>query len=288
MCAEQRKISNLALTGKYHWPYVKGWLLFTIFLTLLVESFALGCLYVVQATNPDIPISGYAMVSALVATLVIIGLTARGMLWAHRIAGVHLRTESVFRKIADGDQTARLRYRSSDRMDDVEDAFDRMIERIIENKVSLVAGSESDDEEDDSPQANERRSWKSMQMTSKYHLSYMAVWLLISLGLVMACYAQGLLFFYLAHYAGPGEGMNLNLVFLGATLIALAVGAGVIWKGFQTAHRLAGVHIKLVNTFNRIAGGEPNVTLRFRAYDRLDNLEAAFQAMMDSLSSRPT
>jgi nitrogen fixation/metabolism regulation signal transduction histidine kinase len=101
----------------------------------------------------------------------------------------------------------------------------------------------------------------------------------------MACYAQGLLFFYLAHYINPGEGMNLNVVFAGATLLALGVGAGVIWKGFQTAHRLAGVHIKLMNTFHRIAAGEPNVNLKFRAYDRLENLEVAFAAMMESLTN---
>ena len=284
MCAEQRKISNIALTGKYHWPYVKGWLLFTIFLTLLIETFALGCLYLVQNANPELSITKYVIVSGLIAALVVVGLAARGALWAHRIAGVHLRTESVFNQIASGDSSIRLRYRTSDRMEDVEEAFDRMMDRILEGKVSLTAGEELEQEDDDSPQARERRSWRNMQMTSKYHLSYMAVWLLISLGLIMACYAQGLLFFYLSYYLNPGEGMNLNFVFAGATLIASALGAGVIWKGFQTAHRLAGVHIKLMNTFQQIAAGEPNVTLKFRAYDRLDNLEVAFAAMMESLT----
>ncbi len=286
MCAEQRKITNVALTGKYHWPYVKGWLLFTVFLTLLIESFALGCLFIVQTANPELSITKYIVVSGLIAALVIVGLAARGTLWAHRIAGVHLRTESVFNEIAGGDHSVRLRYRTSDQMEDVENAFDLMMEHILEGKLSARAETESDDEDDDSAQARERRSWKNMQMTSKYHLSYMAVWLLISLALIMACYAQGLLFCYLAHYINPGEGMNLNLVFAGATLIAIALGVGVIWKGFQTAHRLAGVHIKLINTFHRIAAGEANVTLKFRAYDRLDNQEAAFGSMMDSLNRR--
>ena len=96
MCAEQRKITNIALTGKYHWPYVKGWLLFTVFLTLLIESFALGCLHIVQTANPELSLTKYIVVSGLIAALVIVGLAARGTLWAHRIAGVHLRTESVF------------------------------------------------------------------------------------------------------------------------------------------------------------------------------------------------
>jgi methyl-accepting chemotaxis protein len=281
--SEQRKLKNVYLTSKYHWPYVGGWLIVNIFLTIVVEGLILASLHTVSGTYTKLPISKYATISSLVGVIVIIGLSALAMLWAHRIAGVHIRTETVFNKIAQGDRTIQLRYRASDQLEDVEEAFDRMMTSLAERED----GSLAEPGKAETPKSRDRRSWKNMQLTSKYHFSYMAVWLLVSIGLLMATYASTVFYLYLRHYVVPSSSLNLNLVFGVLSVVVLALGAFTIWRGFQTAHRLAGVHIKLIQTFDRVAGGEGGVELRFRSSDKLEHLETAFQAMMESLQHGP-
>ena len=283
MGSEKRKLKNVVLTGKYHWPYVGGWLVLNIFLTLLVEAFVLGSLHLVRASYQAVPIAGYAVVSTLVAVIIITGLTLLATLWAHRIAGVHIRTESVFNRIADGNRTARLQYRSTDQLEDVEEAFDRMMDAVSKPEAAGLVSQPSRE----SPEAAERRSWRNMQLTSKYHFSYMAVWMVVSVGMVTATYASVLFFLYLKHYVDPGSDINLNLSYGLISILAVVVASFIIWRGFLTAHRLAGVHIKLIQTFDRVARGEGGVELRFRSYDKLGHLERAFQAMMESFQVAP-
>lgn len=268
------------LTGRYHWPYVGGWLVFNVVLTLVVEGFVLAALTTIEESYTQLPISSYGLISAVVAIVVIVGLTGLAALWAHRIAGVHIRTESVFNRIADGDRSARLRYRSSDQLEDVEEAFERMMLFLASGRKSEKTRSV---DMDDSAEASERRSWRNMQMTSKYHFSYMAVWLLVSVGLLMAAYAACLFYFYLRHYVLPETQFDLTLYSVILSVFVVIVAAVTIWKGFNTAHRLAGVHIKLAQTFDRVASGETGVELRFRSYDRLTHLEDAFRDMLETL-----
>jgi methyl-accepting chemotaxis protein len=282
MGSEKRKFKNVTLTGKYHWPYVGRWLVLNIFLVLLVEGFVLGSLHLVRNSDVSLPLTRYATVSTLVAVLIIAGLTVLATVWAHRIAGVHIRTENVFNRIASGDTNASLRYRSSDQLEDVEEAFDRMMESLAKTGRTDIQPPR-----EETPEARERRSWKNVQMTSKYHFNYMAVWLLVSVGMLMACYASILFFLYLRHYLDASSNLSLTLLYTILTLITVLFAAVVIWRGFLTAHRLAGVHIKLIQTFDRVARGEGGVELRFRSYDKLGHLENAFQNMLESLQVAP-
>jgi methyl-accepting chemotaxis protein len=284
MGSEKRKLKNVTLTGKYHWSYVGGWLLLNLILTLVVEGFALASLYTIRDIYTSMPLSSYAMGSVAIAMLLLISISGVALLWAHRTAGVHIKTESVFRRVADGDRSARLRYRAGDKLEDVEEAFDRMMTSVVERKTPLTAESKEDAEE--SPEARQRRSWKSMQLTSKYQYNYMFVWMLISLSLLIACYGIAVFFFYLRHYIVPEAGLNLTAITIVATVLAPLAGGVILWRGFLTAHRLAGVHIKLIRTLDRVAQGEV-VELRFRSSDKLDNLQSAFQSMIESLQKEP-
>jgi methyl-accepting chemotaxis protein len=53
-------------------------------------------------------------------------------------------------------------------------------------------------------------------------------------------------------------------------------------------HRIAGTYIALKRTFGQIKEGDHSVRLKFREYDRLEDVADAFNEMMDSILKRPS
>lgn len=276
MQPQKRTIKSITLTSRYHWSFIGGWLAFTIGLTILLEFFVLRMLGVAGTFNSSIPTDHYALVSLLIAVLIVVGLTALAVVWAHRIAGTHLRTERVFREVADGARSVSLRFRESDQLEDLEDAFDSMLKSYQSDAPPPQPGEA---EADAGTESSNRRDWRNMQLTSKYHFSYMAIWVLLSIGLLAMVYAAGLLYLYLS--LGSGQFQAASIV---ASLLALLGGGAILFRGVQTAHRIAGVHIRLIRTFQKVAQGERDITLRFRSSDKMQPLEDAFQLMMASLN----
>lgn len=130
----------------------------------------------------------------------------------------------------------------------------------------------------------QRRSVRNVTMTKKYHLAYMGPQLFLTLMILATIY--GLLIYRLMMLAQAGRDLPYSQVAAFATfaitLTALMAGAAAI----LTAHRVAGVHIKLVNIFNQIAEGKFDTRLKFRSTDKLEEVEESFNKMMDSLQAR--
>lgn len=130
----------------------------------------------------------------------------------------------------------------------------------------------------------EKRSLRNVSLTLKHHWTYLGQWVLITITLVL------LLYFVTIHHlyslAEPGNQDYIMTLMTLASLIAALLSTAVVFLGVLTAHRIAGVHVKLRSTFLAIRDGKTKVRLRFRKQDKLDDLAEAFNAMMESLVER--
>lgn len=282
MSKEQRSLKNLHLTKRFHWSYFGGWLTFTIALLLLLEGLVVTILSSLDPQSLPFSPLGAIGASILAAILCIGALIGLGRFSAHRIGGVHLRTESVLRKVAQGELGERLKYRADDDLEDVESAFDRLLLYLKSDQAPIAEEVSPDPSRLE--RGRQRRHWRNMQMTSRYHLKYMAVWVLVSLALVVGNYGAAMLYLYYRYYQfDSSDPTALSLVL---TALAVGLAGAVVWHGYLTAHRLAGVHLKLASVFDRLSRGERDVQLKFRAYDKLDSLEQAYQAMIAWIGER--
>jgi methyl-accepting chemotaxis protein len=274
--AEKRSLKNVALTRRFHWAYIGAWLVLNAVLLAGAEGFVLAIINTLPPSTLSFDPVRVSVISFVVALLLVIALAMLGTLWAHRIAGVHIRMEKVLRRAAEGDLNVTLRFRAGDDLEEVEEAFDAMMSTLRGEPALEPVPDSSPGEE--SQEDRERRSWRSMELTSRYHYKYMAIWIVISIVFLVATYANGLLYLYVLNYSGYDIPL-IPITWL-FTIVTGALCAFLIWRGFLSSHRLAGVHVKLAQTFQRVAQGEKNVELRFRAQDRLEAVEEAFQALM--------
>lgn len=130
----------------------------------------------------------------------------------------------------------------------------------------------------------EKRSLRNIVLTAKHHNAYLGNWVLISLSLLGFVY---LLILYHLHSLSQSElAPHLLGVVVGATILAGVLAGLVGVYGVLTAHRIAGVHIKIKNVLDQVKEGRLDTRVRFRAYDKLDEVEQAFNSMMDVLQTR--
>jgi HAMP domain len=271
--AGKRSLKNVALTRRFHWAYFGDWVVLNTVLVVVAEAFFLVTLKSLIPSNLPFDPIRLSAASVAIALVVVLGLFFLGAWWAHRIAGVHIRMEKVLRRVAEGDLSVSLRFRDGDDLDEVEGAFESM--------MATLRGEQGEKILEEGPitsQERDRRSLQNMVLTSRYHYKYMAIWVLVSVLLLAAAYATGVLCLYVLNYSG-GDFRLTPLVWV-ATILAGCAGAYLVWRGFRTSHRLAGVHVKLARTFQQVAQGRKDVDLRFRSYDKLEAIEEAFQALM--------
>ncbi|MCA9796929.1 MAG: HAMP domain-containing protein [Candidatus Eremiobacteraeota bacterium] len=129
-----------------------------------------------------------------------------------------------------------------------------------------------------------KRSLKNVVLTKKYHWLYIGKMMTLSWALVVLLYGALISRVYTLYEAGVDVPMTGFLI--GGTAIALALMAAIGVMGVLTAHRVAGPHIKLRNTFDAIAEGNLDQPLRFRKDDQLEEVEESFNNMMDRLRER--
>jgi methyl-accepting chemotaxis protein len=123
-----------------------------------------------------------------------------------------------------------------------------------------------------------------MIKTRKFHALYIGNVLSISLGLLALLYLM-LLHKLMEVTVDQDPELVKNLI-LSMTIGTVAVGALITFVALLSAHRVSGVHIKLKNTFERVAAGDMETQLRFRKNDHLEDVEDSFNQMMESLRSR--
>jgi len=139
-----------------------------------------------------------------------------------------------------------------------------------------------------------RRKLSSVRLTRKYHLRFSGRWVGISLVnivllAVMASVIYGNVkdFLLPPEMAGTAEATRFHL------LLKLGFGAAVgiyvlaiLAVAVLSAHRLAGPYLAVIRTCKQIGGGDYGHRLRFRSYDHLEEVEQAFNAMLDALNAR--
>ena len=280
---EKRSLKNIKLTKKYHWTYMIYWVLLNSLLLVMTEVVFLLCIQQEVIPQPDFLPMGLGLFSVIVFLGMLICIQLIGRIWAHRLAGVHIRTERTLKEAAQ-DFSVRLRYRRTDRLEEVAEAFNEMME-CLENPV-VEASADAPNEKKAKPRtgAGNRRSLRNLDQTSKHHIHYMSLWLSLTCGNLLTNYLAANLYVFLITVRGQDIDLH-NAVTLLTALLLFAV-IGVMFGAAVTAHRLAGVHVKLARTFERVAAGERDVELRFREYDKLTPLEEAFAEFMNAVRAK--
>ena len=82
--------------------------------------------------------------------------------------------------------------------------------------------------------------------------------------------------------AGPNRLLRIVLI-VSLTLETLGFAVAATYLARLTSHRIAGPYIALQKTCERIRDGETTLRQRFRQYDRLEELQTAFNDMLDTL-----
>lgn len=130
----------------------------------------------------------------------------------------------------------------------------------------------------------QRRSLKNVVLTKKYHLPYMGTSIFLSLSLLSMLYGL-FLFRFLEMYRSSSD-FPIQMAVIIATVVTMMVGLLIIASNVLAAHRIAGVHIKLRQMFKRVEEGDYTTRVRFRSDDKLEEVEGAFNTMMESLEQR--
>ena len=130
----------------------------------------------------------------------------------------------------------------------------------------------------------EKRSIKNIIKTKKYHALYIGNVLSITLGLLALLYVM-LLHKVMEATVDQDPELVKSLI-LSITIGTVAVGALITLVALLSAHRVSGVHIKLKNTFERVAAGDLRTELKFRKNDHLEDVEESFNEMMASIRAK--
>ena len=138
----QRRLSNVILTRKYHLRYMGLWILLASFfvvvlnmvLYLYVEERWGGVASLSRPFHQEYIGMRKVFVGSLCieAVLFIVGIVGLAMFTAHRVAGPYIRLRHVFAAVTDGNFSQELKFRDYDHLEEVEDAFNKMMGKVRE------------------------------------------------------------------------------------------------------------------------------------------------------------
>ncbi len=139
-----------------------------------------------------------------------------------------------------------------------------------------------------------QRKLRNMKLTEKYRFQYLGHWILISLlFLVLLDIAVYLLYQQMwQNFVPQGAELAMEESFRHAqaiftvTIMSLLFAGAVLGLAAFTAHRIGGPFIAMRRTMARVRDGDLNGRLKFRKYDKLEEVEASFNEMMDALQER--
>lgn len=130
----------------------------------------------------------------------------------------------------------------------------------------------------------QRRSLKNIVLTKKYHLPYMGTSVFMSLSLLFTLY--GMLMYRFLELSRDGADLPVHYLVLVSSVVTLFIAAGIVAVNVLAAHRIAGVHIKMLKTFKTIQEGDFSARLHFRKEDKLKEVEEAFNSMMEVVETK--
>ncbi len=150
----KRSLKNVTLTSKYHFQYVGSLLAVLLGFVLLVYFLLLFHYYSITLGMGDFDNFSWTAVLGLtfIAGIMALGLSGVAVLAAHRIAGVHVKLRNVMKQIEEGDLDAKLKFRSTDKLEDVEEAFNSMMASL---RARIESAHESAKAEANSPKPEE-------------------------------------------------------------------------------------------------------------------------------------
>ena len=139
-----------------------------------------------------------------------------------------------------------------------------------------------------------QRKLSNVKLTEKYRFKYLGHWILISfLFLSLLDIAVYLLYEQMWQgFVAQGADVALEEAFRHSQVWTTIVGisslfvAAILLLAAFTAHRIGGPYLAMKRTMSSIQEGNVSGRLRFREYDKLDDVEKAFNDMMDALQAR--
>jgi len=135
------------------------------------------------------------------------------------------------------------------------------------------------------------RRLSNVRLTSKFHLHYMGLWILLTILLCSVftyiCYRMVEQPADRIYAAGKAE---LDAYILGRTAFlvwssveVVLVSVLIVCLAIMTAHRVAGPYIRICAACEAVRKGNLDYRLKFRGYDRLETVEDAFNTMLDAI-----
>ena len=135
-----------------------------------------------------------------------------------------------------------------------------------------------------------QRRLSNVKLTSHLHFRHMGLWIVITCSCLFAANLLLYLFIVQAWSALAQDfGGEMTMIPSPALLIAMlaefvAFSAAIVYLAIFTSHRIAGPYIGIRSACEAIRDGDTERRIRFRRTDGLDDLEKAFNEMLDTLS----
>ena len=140
---KRRKLSNIKLTKEFQFKYYGWWMVISILLIFLLSS----SLYLLheehwQSLLVQDPYKSLEYVFTrgkfvtrlvLLSFILLIFITALGIMAAHRVAGPLIALRKAFDAVSDGDLSYRIHFRKVDDLKPLEESFNHMMDSL-ENK----------------------------------------------------------------------------------------------------------------------------------------------------------
>lgn len=135
---------------------------------------------------------------------------------------------------------------------------------------------------------NNRRNPWNFSYTARHHVRYLGPWV-VTCGLLTALLST-LFALNLRDdiFRAPGApDLNAYYSSLGwLTVLTLAAFVAFVVMGKACAHRLAGPQIAIKNVCEQVLAGNLKARLKFREYDRLEDVEQTFNDMLNKLQAQ--
>ena len=143
---QRRSIKNVVMTKAHHMLYMGPQIFITLLILGLIYATLIHRIFAMAQEGQDIPYTTLAVISTVCVTAAAILSVGSAILAAHRMAGVHIKLAQVFDRIADGEFDTRLKFRASDKLEDVEESFNKMMDSL---RTQMDPESEKPDGDDE-------------------------------------------------------------------------------------------------------------------------------------------
>ncbi len=135
--------------------------------------------------------------------------------------------------------------------------------------------------------AKKQRKFSNIKLTEKHHFHQMGLWIMITVPLVILLNYLLFAFFMLkfgnaSGTAGISPEFQLRVA-AGLLVEMLIICIALLMMAKTTSHRISGVFISMKNTFDKVASGNLKTRQHFRDYDKLEDLEASINTMLDTI-----